>query len=674
MKPSPQRRFRWLAALALVPLALIAAVALHSLRSDKDAIEAAAQRELGSLSARLVVELENRLGRLPVRYGSVPFATNSEPTIRNPDTSTTWWRLDAGGETVDVYFAPEVPTPPSWWLEMTEAQRDGYRTAVRHAVDPTNEPAATVDLPLMAREILELDTNRWNQKLILNQFTGGLSPPLLLPSGLSFREAAVWHGLKPGINTSGLSYVRAYLSREQPGSWPELSELLRTGKKATPSMVSTIEELMRLGDFRAFEREKLTALRRQWPAPEWRSGGRWVTVSTNWFLAVLDSAPAAATNDSSAVSLAHWNLTFTPRSAVSALIGEIDSQLTPETPPFARGRVWLADHVWTLRANNVSQTAPPSAGGPFRPFRSRLANAGEFTGWAGYEIADRSLLLADHRRRSWMFGSLIVGAALISVLGFWQMQRAFDRQQQLAEQQANFVSSVSHELRAPVASVGLMVEMLRGDTLTEPARRTEYLRLIARECRRLGQLIQNVLATRRLDRGRLELAVEPLDLGRLVQETVAGFAPLATEQKVRLELTGELSAVIADGKGTSFEVLGDSLALQQALTNLLDNALKHSPPEGVITVELRRMEPNQLVQLAVTDTGPGVPPTDRERIFERFYRRGSELRRDTEGIGLGLAIVRHTVAAHGGTVWCEAGDQGRGARFVMELPLACPHH
>jgi two-component system phosphate regulon sensor histidine kinase PhoR len=214
-----------------------------------------------------------------------------------------------------------------------------------------------------------------------------------------------------------------------------------------------------------------------------------------------------------------------------------------------------------------------------------------------------------------------------------------------------------------------MVEQLRGVSGLDAAGRAEYLRLIARECRRLGQLIQNVLATRRLESDRREFLAEPLNLGRLVTETLAAFAPQAQEQDVRV--VGPVDHLSATGtpNETVYEVLGDSLALQQALTNLLDNALKHSLAGTMISVQLQPVDGGRRVRLSVLDQGPGVPPEDRERIFLRFVRRGSELRRETEGIGLGLALVRRTMELHGGRVWCEAGESNRGARFVLELPL-----
>ena len=112
----------------------------------------------------------------------------------------------------------------------------------------------------------------------------------------------------------------------------------------------------------------------------------------------------------------------------------------------------------------------------------------------------------------------------------------------------------------------------------------------------------------------------------------------------------------------------DSSAIQQALVNLIDNALKHSPPQSTVTVALAFIPHTSSLILSVADHGPGIPPDEHGKIFERFYRRGSELRRETPGVGIGLSIVKHIVEAHGGRVRVES-DVGKGSRVLIELPL-----
>jgi signal transduction histidine kinase len=233
------------------------------------------------------------------------------------------------------------------------------------------------------------------------------------------------------------------------------------------------------------------------------------------------------------------------------------------------------------------------------------------------------------------------------------------RHRALAVRQANFISSVSHELRAPIAGVQLLAEGLESGRDSTPAERHEFAQLIGRECRRLAALIENVLDLGRIERGQKRYDFEPLDLRALVVETGALMQSLARQGGVRL-------AVHTPELGVECEMTGDGGALQQALTNLIDNALKHAPAGSVVDVALKASPPGRF-RIEVTDAGPGVPEESRQRIFEPFQRLENELRRSTTGIGIGLTLARHAVHAHGGTIGVETANSG-GARFVIEVP------
>jgi signal transduction histidine kinase len=294
-------------------------------------------------------------------------------------------------------------------------------------------------------------------------------------------------------------------------------------------------------------------------------------------------------------------------------------------------------------------------------------------------LQDPEIVFAAQRRRQWLFGGLILAAAAVAGLAAWQMQRSIHRQQALNEEQSNFIASVSHELRIPLATLRLLAEGLASGRVAEPHQRRQYAGLLLQETRRLGRLVENVLDFGRIEQGRKEYQFEPTDLVRLVSATVRAFEPLAAERKVRIAWTEPVDSQFAGRSEAVVELLADGVALQQALSNLLDNALKHAPEGSVVTVAVEAVgspsgdlvsvttRPASVVRISVRDTGPGIPPEDRQRIFERFFRRGSELRRETQGVGLGLAIVRHVVTAHRGRVWV-ADVPGPGACFVMELP------
>ncbi|MCL4178794.1 MAG: HAMP domain-containing histidine kinase [Verrucomicrobia bacterium] len=287
-------------------------------------------------------------------------------------------------------------------------------------------------------------------------------------------------------------------------------------------------------------------------------------------------------------------------------------------------------------------------------------------------LFDPDTLYARQRKRTWWFGSLIA-VSVVSVLGgataAW---RGFSEQQRLTELKSNFVSSVSHEMRAPIASVRLMAEELVDRGPSDPAKAGEYHGYILQECRRLSALIENVLDFSRHEQGRKQYRFEPVDLGRVVEETMHVMRSYAADRKVTLEHRVE---------GAPFELVLDAAAIQQVLVNLVDNAIKHSPAGAAVEVALAYPDPAPAsipagqsngtppVRLTVRDQGPGIPEAEQRLIFQRFYRRGTELRRETQGIGLGLAIVQYIAEAHGGSVRVES-QPGNGSRFIVELPVA----
>src|ERR1035437_9277396 len=286
-------------------------------------------------------------------------------------------------------------------------------------------------------------------------------------------------------------------------------------------------------------------------------------------------------------------------------------------------------------------------------------------------LTDRGLLYAQQRQLQFIFGALIAVSALAALIGFVAAHRAFRREQQLGEMKSNFVSSVSHELRAPIASVRLMAENLERGKISEPAKQNEYFRFIVQECRRLSSLIENVLDFSRIEQGRKQYEFEPTDLVALTQTTVKLMEPYAVEKEVKLE------PFSTQHPTPNIELNVDGRAIQQALVNLIDNAIKHSAKGETVTVgiEIRNQKGAATLNpqlstfnLTVFDHGPGIPAAEHEKIFERFYRRGSELRRETQGVGIGLSIVKHIAEAHGGRVTVQS-EVGKGSRFTIELPV-----
>lgn len=292
------------------------------------------------------------------------------------------------------------------------------------------------------------------------------------------------------------------------------------------------------------------------------------------------------------------------------------------------------------------------------------------------EVAD-----IDQQNAS-VFGFLILTTAGIAGLGAWQTHRAFQQQIQLNESRSNFVSSVSHEMRAPLASMRLFADGLaRSETLDE-SKRQMYAKFLVQEINRLGNLVENVLDFSRINLGRRRFQFALVEFDRLVHETTSQWVPQAREKQLTLRccMAGQDVALQEPLVRDAFkwDMVCDADAMKQVLVNLLDNAIKQSPAGGAIQVNLDRGPglPALLI-LSVEDEGPGVPRNVRQQIFEPFYRHESELTRETQGVGLGLSIVRQLVEAQKGLVYVEDRlDVSRkpipGARFVVELPVN-PH-
>ncbi|HUF63239.1 MAG TPA: HAMP domain-containing sensor histidine kinase, partial [Verrucomicrobiales bacterium] len=271
-------------------------------------------------------------------------------------------------------------------------------------------------------------------------------------------------------------------------------------------------------------------------------------------------------------------------------------------------------------------------------------------------LTDRDRLFASIRRQTtWMIA--VAGLAVTTAAaGLWLTQRSLQRERQLNALKSQFVSSVSHELRAPVASMRLMAEALHSGKVTGERAAGEFHRLMAGEGARLSALIENVLDFARIEQGRKTYRKEPADLAALVDDSIKLMQPQAEARAVRLQFANDL-------KGFTPQI--DAQAIQQALVNLLDNAIKHAPKETEVTVQLGRNGARWF--LSVQDQGPGIPGSEHERIFQRFTRLGNELRRETQGTGIGLSLVKHIVEGHDGEVQVESAP-GSGATFSMRFP------
>jgi signal transduction histidine kinase len=225
------------------------------------------------------------------------------------------------------------------------------------------------------------------------------------------------------------------------------------------------------------------------------------------------------------------------------------------------------------------------------------------------------------------------------------------------EAQRDFVANVSHDLKTPLTAIQGFAQAILDGAATDDEARRHAASVIYAEADRLHRLVEDLLDLARIDAGQMAFSIAPVDLAAIIQSVTERLSLKASRKAIRLE--GRV--------GTLPPIAGDGDRLAQVITNLLDNAIKHAPSNGLVTVTGEVQGGWLLVH--VDDNGPGIPPDELSRIFERFYqvdksRRGDESR----GVGLGLAISREIVQAHGGRLSAQSVP-GSGSRFTMRLPL-----
>jgi signal transduction histidine kinase len=221
-----------------------------------------------------------------------------------------------------------------------------------------------------------------------------------------------------------------------------------------------------------------------------------------------------------------------------------------------------------------------------------------------------------------------------------------------------FLAVVSHELRTPLNVVLGWVNMLRRQSI-EPARLSHALEIIERNARQQAQLIDDLLDVSRIVMGQVRLDLHRLPLGPLVSTVVESLRPVADAKGVALSV---------QACGDPCHAYADADRLRQTIWNLVANAIKFTPPNGHVHITLSRHD--HLLRLAVRDTGVGIEPEFLPYVFDRFRQADSSTTRLHSGVGLGLAIARHLVELHGGTIEAHSEGRGRGATFVIEIPAA----
>lgn len=294
---------------------------------------------------------------------------------------------------------------------------------------------------------------------------------------------------------------------------------------------------------------------------------------------------------------------------------------------------------------------------PASGIRTRLASEIPRRDWTllvGPAVGSGAAVLSFPELRGY---SLAAVSVLLMLTGLFFAVQGYRRERQLARTQADFIAHASHQLKTPLTLMSAVCETLTLERARSPERQAKYLEIMRVGTARLTELVERILEFSRVDEGQRRYEMEPVDVGPLVRETVDAFKGGFSDEDVRIAIEED---------GASLVVVADPVALEQAVVNLLDNAVKYSERIKNITVRVFRSASDAIIE--VSDEGIGIAESDHARVFEKFYRAsGASI--DRQGFGLGLAIVRELVSAHHGSIELDSRP-GHGSTFRMRIPLA----
>jgi signal transduction histidine kinase len=790
LRPTRKPAFLWQAGLILLPVLIIAAVALTSIIQNRTEVEREARLRAEEVARQYGRELERSWGGFLIWHelysrrwcdylanvvGGWPGGTRraqfeadvAQSPALDPQAQLAEWQARYPGLRADEVFPDgfgltakgrfrfglefdPAPQPPAWFKDLSPAQRAAWEALKTVAASG----ASLEEVEQRVAQFQETGPEReagTNAAFIgLRAMLTTLPPEAAVAKALRFSQECRETLSETGLPLANLAFGEALRYARATGPtealWEEVPSLvLGAPSELTPGLLDQLEEIAGtnatlragVGAWRTLWNARLKlhdiadAIRQTGKLRGTTTANLWIEQGETRWLCVLNPEPnptmkaadegvVQATNDG-------WTVVrFLPKSvAERALVRALENSEV-KLPDYLGISAWLEGEPLTLPARWSPPRSTNAAPALLAEASGGLSNLGKVRKEPGGSevyreglpsrprfvlqlyVADQALLLSSYWRHALLLAGLVAASAFAALIGVIASWLAFRRQLRLNELKSNFVSSVSHELRSPIASVRLMAESLERGKVSEAPKQHEYFHFIVQECRRLSSLIENVLDFSRIEQGRKQYDFEPTDLVALTQQTVKLMDTYAAERGVRLRFQLNESSTATspqlstlNPQLTNYQLPADGKALQQALVNLIDNALKHSPKGEMVTVGLE-LDPNiqhptsniqhptfgteqparrithhvsrfthraPHLQLWVEDHGDGIPASEHEKIFERFYRPGSELRRQTQGVGIGLSIVKHIVEAHGGRVLVRSAA-GQGSRFTIELPLS----
>jgi signal transduction histidine kinase len=276
---------------------------------------------------------------------------------------------------------------------------------------------------------------------------------------------------------------------------------------------------------------------------------------------------------------------------------------------------------------------------------------------AGIPAEDPDLLMRKLNARRWMIlgeGSVFL---LLLVLGAIKTKKAFEREVDLARQQKNFLLSVTHEFKSPLASIRLYLQTLQKRDLSNE-QKTEFIRNAIGDTDRLNTLVENALLATQIEKKSYVFHQEPTDVSLLLGEVIDR---MRGSPGCRVPIDAAIEPAVS--------IMTDRLGFTSMVMNIIENAEKYSEEGGLVSISLAKSAEHMILRVA--DQGPGIPDADKKRIFEKFYRVGNEETRRYKGTGLGLFIAAYFVAAFHGSI-SVADNKPKGSVFEVLLPLYLP--
>jgi signal transduction histidine kinase len=281
-----------------------------------------------------------------------------------------------------------------------------------------------------------------------------------------------------------------------------------------------------------------------------------------------------------------------------------------------------------------------------------------FSNWKA-AIGLKNSNLDDFARNSFLQSAGVTLLVLLFLLcGIALTIRATDREARLAQAKSNFVANVSHELKTPLSLISLFSEILELGRVKNEEKKTKYYRIIRHESLRLNKMIDNILDFSKIEAGRKKYDFVDADMAEVIEHVLSSY---------RYQIINSGFDVQTNIQPSLPPVSIDRDAMAQAISNLLDNAIKYSGEVKQLTITMETLGSDLSIEIA--DHGVGIPRAEQAKVFDKFYRVGNGLVHDVKGSGLGLSLVKHIIEAHQGTISVES-HVGQGSRFMILLPLS----